>query len=238
METFELKFVSSVYVAYICARFKNLYLEYSNDMTEKKSKKLHELLTKSRVMFMRYGVKTLTMDDIAKEMGISKKTIYQFVSNKAELVKLTVDDYLEEEKRQMDAILSGTGNSVEEMIEMVAYFLNVVREFNAASLYDLQKHYPETWQILNEYRFQYIRELLVQNINTGIKQGDYRADIDADIISKIYLSAIEILYNQNLFPNKKYPFIKIYREFMNYHLCGILTDKGKAFLDKTNLLKN
>lgn len=207
-------------------------------MTEKKLKKMHELLTKSRVMFMRYGVKTLTMDDIAKEMGMSKKTIYQYVSNKAELIKLTVDDYLDEEKRQMDQILSGTGNSVEEMVEMVAYFLNVVREFNAASLYDLKKHYPETWQMLNEYRFQYIRELLIQNIETGIKQGDYRPDIDADIISKIYLSAIEVLYSQDLFPTNKYPFIKIYREFMNYHLHGILTNKGKVFLDQTQLLKN
>jgi len=207
-------------------------------MTEKKSKKLNELLTKSRAMFMRHGVKTLTMDDIAKEMGMSKKTIYQFVSNKAELVKLTVEDYLEEEKRELNLILTGTGNSVEEMIKMVAYFLNVVRDFNATSLYDLQKHYPETWQILNEYRFQYMRERLIENINTGIQQGDYRTDLNADIISKIYLSATELLYNQTLFPTNEYPFIKIYREFMTYHLCGILTQKGRIFLDQTNLLKN
>lgn len=207
-------------------------------MTEKKSKKLHELLAKSREMFMRCGVKTLTMDDIAKEMGMSKKTIYQFVSNKSELVKLTVEDYLDEEKHQLAQILSGTGNSVEEMIEMVAYFLNILREFNATVLYDLQKHYPETWQTLNEYRFQYIHNLLVQNLTAGIKQGDYRADLNADIVSKIYLSAIEVLYNQTLFPTHKFPFIKIYREFLNYHLYGILTEKGKTFLDQTKLLNN
>ena len=136
-ETLEKYLVSTVLFVYICARLKN--------------KQLQLLLEKSGELFKKYSIKNLTMDDVAKELGMSKKTIYTFVENKAELVKLTMENYLQEERTQLEAILKPSKNSVDEMIQMISYFFNQVREFNPSALNDLQKYYPETWEIYNEY---------------------------------------------------------------------------------------
>ena len=178
------------------------------------------------------------MDDVAKELGMSKKTIYQFVENKAELVKLTMQYYLGEERTQLEAILKTSKNSVDELIEMVAYFFNQVREFNPSALNDLQKYYPETWDIYNEYRFHFMLGLLTKNLENGIKQGVYRKDLNADVIARLYIGNVDVLINQDLFPSKKYVFSDTYKEYLNYHLRGIVSTKGLKYLEQHNLFKN
>ena len=204
----------------------------------KENKQYQALLNKSRELFMKNGVKSLTMDEIAKEMGMSKKTIYQFVDNKSELINLTMKDFLDDERRQMEDILKNSGNSVDEMISMIDYFLQVVREFNATTLHDVQKYYPETWNMYNDYRFNFMLGLIKDNLNNGVREGYYRNDMDTDIIAKIYIMAVEILLNQDMFPSKQYSFLSIYREFLGYHLRGIVSAKGLKYLEGHNLFKS
>ena len=204
----------------------------------KEHKQYQALLNKSRELFMKNGVKSLTMDEIAKEMGMSKKTIYQFVDNKSELINLTMKDFLDQERNLMDAILKNSANSVDEMISMIDYFLQVVREFNAATLHDVQKYYPETWKMYNEYRFNFMLGLIKENLNSGVKEGYYRDNMDTDIIAKVYILAVEILLNQEMFPTKQYSFLSIYREFVSYHLRGIVSAKGLKYLEGHNLFKD
>lgn len=175
------------------------------------------------------------MDDVAKELGMSKKTIYQFVENKAELVKLTMQYYLEEERTQLEAILKTSKNSVDEMIQMVAYFYNQVRDFNPSALNDLQKYYPETWAIYNEYRFDFMLGMITRNLEDGIKQGFYRSGLNADVIAKVYIVNVDVLINQQLFPSKKYVFIDTYKEYLNYHLRGIVSATGLKYIEQHNL---
>jgi TetR/AcrR family transcriptional regulator, cholesterol catabolism regulator len=204
----------------------------------KENKQYLALLTKSRELFMKHGVKSLTMDEIAKQMGMSKKTIYLFVENKADLVKITMQDFLQEEQNHMSAIMKNSNNSVDELINMIDYFLQVVREFNATTLNEVKMYYPETWQVYNEYRFNYMLGLIEDNLKKGVAEGFYRANMDTDIISKIYILAVEILLNQELFPTKQYSFVNIYREFLSYHLRGIVSEKGLKYIDGHNLFKS
>ena len=178
------------------------------------------------------------MDDIAREMGMSKKTIYQFVENKAELVKLTMQNYLEQERGQIESIVGTSVNSIDEMIQMVSYFYSEVRDFNPTVLNDLQKHYPETWAIYNDYRFEFMLGLIRKNIESGVKQGMYRNNLNSDVIAKIYISGIDLLINQTLFPSKKYVFVDTYKEYLNYHLRGIVSVKGLDYLEQHNLFKS
>jgi AcrR family transcriptional regulator len=203
----------------------------------KDEKQYRALLMKSRELFLKHGVKSLTMDEIAKEMGMSKKTIYQFVENKGDLIKLTMQDFLEEEKKLMDVILKNSTNSIDEMVSMIAYWLQVVQEFNANTLNEVQKYYPEAWNMYNEYRFNFMLGLIRGNLENGVKDGYYREGLDTDIISKIYILAVEVLLNQNLFPSKQYTYLNIYREFLSYHLRGIVSLKGLKYLDGHNLFK-
>lgn len=177
------------------------------------------------------------MDDIARELGMSKKTIYQFVENKAELIKLTMEAYLANERNHLEEILKVSKNSVDEMIQMVAYFYNQVRDFNPSALNDLQKYYPETWDIYNNYRFNFMLDMITDNIRTGIQQQLYREDIDAAIIARIYIANIDVLINQAIFPSKEYAYVDIYKQYLNYHLRGIVTAKGLKYLEEHNLFK-
>ncbi len=204
----------------------------------KEGKEIKFLLTKSREMFMKYGVKNMSMDEIAKELGMSKKTIYQFVENKAELVKLTLDDYLNEERRLLENILANSKNSIDQMIQMIDYFLQAMSDFNPSALHDLQKYYPESWLLYNNYRYQVMLGCINDNLKTGVKEGYYRKDLNADMISKIYVFGTETLFNQDVFPSKKYMFLDIYREYLNYHLRGIVSHKGLKYLDEHNLFKS
>ena len=178
------------------------------------------------------------MDDIAHELGMSKKTIYQFVENKADLVNVSMRNYLELDRQQLETILKPSHNSIDEMIQMVSYFINQVNEFNPSVLNDLQKYYPETWDLYNNYRFHFMLSRIAENLKNGVEQGVYRSDLNPEIISKLYIGGIDILINQDFFPSKKYTFINIYKEYLNYHLRGIVSDKGLAYLEQHNLFKN
>lgn len=195
---------------------------------------LQLLLTKSRDLFIKYGVKSLTMDDIARELGMSKKTIYLHVENKADLVMKVVTLYLDDERAEMDQILKSSKNSVEEMVKMIHYLLTNFSELNTSAIYDLQKYYPKAWNMFNEYRYNYVLERIKENLNSGIEQGVYRPDMQPEIIGKFYVAGIDMMLNQQLFPSKHYQFLDIYRQFVNYHLRGVVSAKGLKFLEQHN----
>lgn len=196
------------------------------------------VIQKASDMFRKYGIKSLTMDDIARELGMSKKTIYRVVDNKADLVKLVVVDYLQQERTYMESILTGATNSVDEMIHIGDYFFNQMREFNAYALHDLKRYYPETWNIYNDYRFNFVLTRIKENLTNGIKQGLYRSNMSPDILANIYIGGIDILVNQELFPVKKYAFVDLYKEYLNYHLRGIVSAKGLKLLEQHNMFKD
>lgn len=198
---------------------------------------LKQLILKATELFKKYGIKSLTMDEIAKELGMSKKTIYRFVKNKADLVKMVMQYYLQTEKEQVEQIIEGSENSVEELIKIADYFMNQMQEFNAHVLHDLKRYYPESWNIYNHYQFDFVLKRVYENILNGKAQGLYRTEVDADIISKIYIGGIDVLFNQELFPVKNYAFINLYKEYLNYYLHGIVSSKGVKLLEQQNIFK-
>jgi AcrR family transcriptional regulator len=196
---------------------------------------LQQLLIKSRELFIKYGVKSLTMDEIARELGMSKKTIYLHVENKADLVMKVVNLYLQDERTEMDQILKNSKNSIDEMVQMIHYLLTNFSELNTSAIYDLQKYYPKAWNTFNEYRNNYVLERIKDNLKKGIEQDVYRNDMDAEIIGKIYVAGIDMMLNEQLFPSKRYQFLDVYKQFVNYHLRGIVSPKGLKFLEQNNL---
>jgi AcrR family transcriptional regulator len=177
------------------------------------------------------------MDDIARELGMSKKTIYQSVDNKADLVRLAMQDYLEEEQNHLQQILASSKNSIDEMIKMVAYFSNQIREFNPSALYDMKKHYPDTWKIFNDHQFHNVLNRIKSNLEGGVKEGVYRKELNTEVIARIYIGGIDILLNQDFFPARSFVFLDIYNEYLHYHLRGIVSPEGLKILEENNLFK-
>ena len=198
---------------------------------------LENIISKSGELFLRYGVKNLTMDEIAKQLGMSKKTIYQYVTNKSDLVQKVMQAHLDREDAFMKEVKKNSKNSLEENLRMITFMSEELQGFNTVIFFELEKYYPESYALFNEHREKVALRNIFNNLKAGIKEGLYRKDINTEIVSRIFVSGLDILIDQQRFPSKKFHFYNLYREFINYHLGGILTPKGVTALEQTKLLK-
>jgi AcrR family transcriptional regulator len=203
-----------------------------------KMSQLNNIITKSAELFLRYGVKNLTMDEIARQLGMSKKTIYLYVANKSDLIQKVMQAHLDKEDSFIKEVQKTSKNALEENLRTMTFMCEDLQGFNSTVFFELQKYYPESYALFNEHREKVALRRILNNLKAGIKEGLYRKDIDTEIVSRIFVSALDILTDQQRFPSKKYHFYNLYKEFVNYHLGGILTPKGVTYLEQSKLLKS
>ena len=158
------------------------------------------ILHKVSEMFMRYGIKSVTMDDISRNLGISKKTLYQFVDNKADLLQQVFQQHIEDEVLAMEDIVRQSKDAIEETLNMAKYVTDLLRDMSPNTLYDLQKYYREIWQMMEVLHQQHIYKVIFNNLERGIKETLYREDIDPDIIARLYAGCNAIIVDEAIFP--------------------------------------
>ncbi|MCB0642293.1 MAG: TetR/AcrR family transcriptional regulator [Phaeodactylibacter sp.] len=189
-----------------------------------------EIFNRSRALFMKYGLKSVTMDDIARDLGISKKTLYQFVDNKADLIQKVVCLFVDEEQESIDSIQQQADDAIEEMLNIARHIIRFLRSLTPTTIYDLQKYYKESWELVYELNNKHIIEVLKQNIEKGIRQGVYRENLNPEIIAKIYVGKIPIITDEEIFPGREYNREQLFSEFFTYHIHGIASQKGLQHL--------
>ena len=194
--------------------------------------KQQQVIFKSEELFMKYGLKSVTMDDIARHLGVSKKTLYQYFDNKKDLIQQIFNCRIDFEKDMMDTIREESADAVEEMLKVARYSIRMLRKVSPAAMYDLKKYYHHIWHSVESLHQQYFFEILRENIERGIKQGVYRPDVNADIISKLYVGKISQVVNDELFPIGEYDRADLFKEFFNYHMHGIASPTGLELLEQ------
>jgi len=190
------------------------------------------IIETSKNLFMKYGIKSISMDDIAKDLGMSKKTIYNFVDNKDDLVLSVLQSHSIEEKEMVQNIRSVAQNAIEEMASIAKYVLQHMREMKPTLMYDLKKYHFQSWNFLTKDHFAFIEDAIQQNISRGKKEGLYRSKIDETIHSKIYVSMARIMVDEEVFPIKEYDKGDIYENYFIYHMNGIMNEDGRTELNK------
>lgn len=185
-----------------------------------------EYLIQISQMFMKYGIKSITMNDVASNLGISKKTLYQFVSNKDALVNEVINWYLEKEQRLVDDIIRSNNHAIEEFVALFKQSCVQLREMNTATIYDLQKYHPQAWAKFQDYLNGCVRQHIISNLQKGIKQACYRNDLSVEIVADIYILSIQRVQTIAIDKKADYSFINIYKEYVNYHIHGILSPSG------------
>jgi AcrR family transcriptional regulator len=185
-----------------------------------------KILEVSRELFMSYGLKSVSMDDISRKLGMSKKTIYQYVANKDELVKEVIGHFLLSEHEIIKNIIAESSDAIDEYLSLSRHFLSTVKKMKPTISFDLQKYYPESWQIIEKNHFSFLQTIIFKNIQDGIKEKLYRENVNADIISKLYISENHAMANEDLFPNEQYPRHELLIEFVRYHISGIASESG------------
>jgi len=175
---------------------------------------------------MSYGLRSVSMDDISRELGISKKTLYQHVGNKEDLVRQVIQKFIGIQHEVIRSIIKESTDAIEEYIDLSRHFLSTIRQMKPTITYDLQKYYKTSWDIVTKDHFKFLQSVIQKNVERGITQELYRDNINADIIAKLYISKNHAIADESLFPLQKYNMDELLIEFVRYHLHGISSTKG------------
>ena len=181
-------------------------------------------------MFMRYGIKSITMDDIARELGISKKTLYQFVGNKNDLVMRTVQYHIQEEIHRDQCLKVEASDALEEMLLVIQ---NVVKEMQMVKtniVHDMQKYHRDAWEVMQEYQRGHMMQQVTENLQRGIKEGLYRDDFNQDVIARMHVVQAFLLFDEDWFPPTEFSRDTLFQQYILHYLHGILSDEGRKRL--------
>ncbi len=198
------------------------------------SKKKH-ILSETLQLFLKFGIKSLTMDDIAKKLCISKKTLYAHVKDKEDLLENAVILFSKAEQHQIEEICGRGLNAIDESLEIKRWVLDMLQNIHPSVAYDMEKFHPRVHQKMLASRQAIIYKCVFENIVKGQKDGLYRKEINPDVLAKLYVGRMEAMFDQDLFPSKEYNVSDIYMEWFSYHIHGMATVKGIELLNKNIL---
>lgn len=192
-----------------------------------------KILTEAELLFMRYGFKSITMDDVARELGVSKKTLYQFFSDKNDLVNQCVEHYLETMNNMCCSVIDNKElDAIGVMMQISEQMNAMIRQVNPSSMFDLKKYFKPAWDKLEADRRSFIKRVIQDNILLGVKKGLYRKDLDAETVSRIYIYLVGFLTNPDNYDQEGMDIKEMHLEIVKYHLRSICTPKGHELLDE------
>lgn len=183
-------------------------------------------------LFLRLGIKSLTMDDVARELGISKKTLYTFVSSKDDLVNKMLERHINQEKTDCGIMYSAAQNAVEELFFVMESNAQQMSQMKANVVYDLQKYHHEAWEKMREFQQGFLSNVVKMNLERGVKEGLYRDDFDIDIVTRFHIASTFQLFDETFFPQNIFKRDVIFKEYLMHYLHGILSEKGRKFIQK------
>jgi AcrR family transcriptional regulator len=186
----------------------------------------YKILEKSQELFLNLGFKSVTMDEIANSLGISKKTLYKHYSNKTQLVEEVTDYLFDNICCEIDSVYDLNLNPIEELFEIKKVVLQNLKDEKSSPQYQLQKYYPKIYFELKNKQFEVMQGSIKENLNTGINLNLYRAEIDIEFISRLYFHGLVGVRDRDLFPLQQYSMNNLITNYLDYHLRGIATEKG------------
>jgi len=191
------------------------------------------ILDTARGLFFRYGLKSVSMDDIAGELGVSKKTLYEVFRHKKEIINNITSDFLCRQKEHHCQILENVNDAVEELLELMKVIHHIFSSLDLRVIYDMQRYYPEAWQIYIDHKEEVIMKDIVKNLQRGINEGLFRPEINVEIIARMRLEQIQLAMDPAFFPQDKYEIFEVHRQLLLQYLHGICTQNGLIKLAKS-----
>lgn len=199
------------------------------------------IISKSEELFLSLGFKSVTMDDIANAIGISKKTIYAHFSNKTELVEVVTFSVLDHISEGIDQINAASVNPIEELYDIKLFVLNYFKNERVSPQHQLKKYYPQIFERLKLKQFEKMHSSVENSLKTGMTIGLFRSDIDVDFISRMYFNGMTGIRDISIFPENRFDKNYLFESYLEYHLRAIVTKTGLNLLNnyiKSNLTPN
>lgn len=193
---------------------------------------------KADELFRIYGIKTITMDEIAGQLGISKKTIYQAYADKDELVDAVICEMIGYNQQSCTAHQSKADNAIHEVFLAMEMIQEMFANFNPSILYDMQRNHPVTFDKFSKHKHTFLFQVIKDNVKRGIKEELFREDVNPDVVSKIRLETMFLPFNQELFPKNKFNLVDLEKQLIEYYLFGIASIKGYKLILKYQQQRN
>ena len=190
------------------------------------------ILTKAHELFMRYGLRSVSMDEIANHLGMSKKTIYQYYSDKDALVEGTIDIEIIQSKKECDCHRRQSENAIQEIFMAVDMVQEMLKHMNPSVMFDLEKYHPKAYRKFLDHKNKFFHEVIKSNLEWGLKDGLYREDIDVEILTRFRLATMFLMFDTDQFPPSKFTPGQIIAEITDNFLFGMASTKGQKLILK------
>jgi TetR/AcrR family transcriptional regulator, cholesterol catabolism regulator len=184
------------------------------------------ILNKATEMCFKYGIRSVTMDDIAKELGISKKTIYQNFEDKDEIIYQVMQTEMEKDKCEWADLTKISKSILDKMRNTLDLMRKTMEGMNPAIMFDIKRYHPRAWSLFLNYKNNFILETVTKDLNEGIKEGIFRSDLNVELMAKYRLEQVEIGFDTEAFPTNKFSMVEVQTTLMDHFIRGILTEKG------------
>ena len=190
------------------------------------------ILQKTTDLFLRYGIRSVTMDEIASQLGISKKTIYQFFTDKDEMVEAVVDQEIQRNEEECRRFKDNSQNALHEIFIAIEELEEMLKAMNPLIMYDLEKHHPRAFKKFRDHKYLFMYKMVKENLERGIREELYREDLNIDILSKGRVEMVFMSFNQDIFPHNRYRIAEVCYELSSFFMNGITTAKGRKLIEK------
>ena len=190
-----------------------------------------KIILKSAELFLTLGFKSVTMDDIANELGMSKKTIYVHFENKTKLVEAVTFSLFENICDGIDHILANSKNPIEELYDIKMFVMNYLKNEKTSPQYQLKKYYPQIFERLRIKQFEKMHESVKEILKKGIETQLFRENINIDFISRMYFNGMTGIKDVAIFPQELFTMDFLMESYLEYHLRAIITSKGMNILN-------
>jgi len=185
-----------------------------------------QVVNSAAELFQKYGIRSVSMDDIAKALSISKKTIYQYFNDKNELVKEVAGQIISEKLGAYKEVADSASNAIEELAVTAKLIRQHFMEMNPALMYDVKKFHPEAWALFAQHEKEVIYNAVVDNLNRGQQEGFFRKEINVAIMAKIRFEQIHLTFDDCIFPKEEFNMTEVHVQLFNFFIHGVLTPNG------------
>ncbi len=199
---------------------------------------LKNIIEKVSELYHQYGIKSVTMDDVSRHLGISKKTLYSYVKDKKELVEMTIEAQLSHHELMEKELCEQNLDALEEMHVVYSLARELMKKMNPSYQYDLQKYYPMLCEKLSGFKKNHLHNKIKDNLIKGKKEGIYRADIDEEVLSRMHASQHGAMTNMTSEDIRYFSGKETFEELFKYHIHAILNDNGRKLLKQRNFFQN
>lgn len=189
------------------------------------------ILRHAQALFLHKGIKSVSMDDIAADMAISKKTLYKWFANKDEMVFAVMQQHLTATQGECEQLQRHATSAIDELFRMMDWMRRQFSEVHPSIFYDMQKFHPTTWQLWVSHKHEYILAQTVDNLRRGIAEELYRPELDVEVLARLRLAQIELVFNADVFPARQFEVPRLQQTILEHFMLGVATLKGHKLIN-------